>query len=218
MSEPQVHRTYLFYRFVCFSVRIGLKIWERFEVHGSENVPASGGCVVACNHVSYLDPPSIACSVRHRVIRFLARDTLSRTWIGDYFFRHIHAVSIDRTKGDVGALRKSIQVLKGGEVLGLFPEGTRSVDGELKPAKAGVGFLIAKAGVPVVPAYVDGSFQAYPKGAQRIKRGRVRVFFGPAIQPSEFAAFASERDGYEKISSLVMSRIAALKPAKSSAP
>ena len=75
-----------------------------------------------------------------------------------------------------------------------------------------LAFLISKASVRVVPAYVDGSFQAFPKGAKRIKRGTVRVFYGKPIEPSEFAALGTDRDSYERIGELVMSRIAALKP------
>ena len=82
----------------------------------------------------------------------------------------------------------------------------------MQSAKGGIGFLIAKAEVQVVPAYVDGSFQAFPKGAKRIKRGRIRVFYGKPIEPSEFAALGTDRDSYERIGELVMSRIAALKP------
>ena len=119
---------------------------------------------------------------------------------------------MDRTKGDVGALRKGIGLLKEGKVLGLFPEGTRSPTGEIQPAKGGIGFLIMKAGVPVVPAYVDGSFKAFPKGANRIHRAQVSIYYGTPISTSEFAALGTDRDSYGRIGELVMNRIAALKP------
>ena len=103
-------------------------------------------------------------------------------------------------------------MLREGKVLGLFPEGTRSVTGEPQAAKGGIGFLISKAAVRVVPAYVDGSFQAFPKGAKRIKRGRVRVYYGKPIEPAEFAALGTDRGSYGRIGELVMSRIVALRP------
>lgn len=195
-----------------FSVWVWLKVYLRFRSHGSENVPATGGCLIACNHVSYIDPPVICSGISHRLIHFLARDTLFRTRIGGWFMRGVQCVPIDRTRGDVGALRKGISILKSGETLALFPEGTRSPDGELKPAKDGVGFLIAKAGMPVVPAYVDGSYKAFPKGAKWVRPGKVQVFYGPPIQPSEFAGLGQDRDAYERIGQIVMSRIAQLKP------
>ena len=205
------------YGLVCAVVRLFFRIWERFETHNPEQVPAVGGCIIASNHASYLDPPVIAIGVKHRAVHFMARDTLFSTPIARWFFISVQVLPMDRTKGDIGALRKGIGLLKSGKVLGLFPEGTRSPTGALQSAKGGVGFLIAKAEVPVVPAYVDGSFQAFPKGATRIKRGKVRVFYGKPIPPSEFAALGTARHSYERIGELVMSRIAALKPCESAA-
>lgn len=205
-------RRYRFYWVASGAVLIWLRIWERFESYGGEHVPSAGGCVIASNHVSFLDPPAVGCGMRHRVVRFLARDTLFKPGIPRWFLLNIGCVPIDRTRGDVAALRTAINLLRDGHVVALFPEGTRSPDGELKEAKGGVGFLIAKAAVPVVPAYVDGSFAVYPKGAKRIKRGKVRIFYGKPIDPSEFAPLGHGRDAYEKIGQLVMSRIAALKP------
>jgi 1-acyl-sn-glycerol-3-phosphate acyltransferase len=201
-----------FYWFVCSAVRLMLRIWDRFEIHDPENVPSVGGCIIASNHVSYLDPPAVAVGIKHRVVHFMARDTLFSSPLARWFLTGVQVMPMDRTRGDVGALRKGIATLKSGKVLGLFPEGTRSPNGEMQGAKGGIGFLISKANVQVVPAYVDGSFQAFPKGAKRIKRGKVRVFYGKPIEPSEFAALGTDRDSYERIGELVMSRIAALKP------
>ncbi len=210
-SDPGLNLIYWISRGI---VRLWLRIWLRFETHGGENVPATGGCLLASNHVSYLDPPVVACGIGHRVIHFLARDTLSRSLIGRWFFRSVQTIPIDRTRGDVAALKKGLNCLKRGQVLALFPEGTRSPDGELKPAKGGVGFLIAKAEVPVVPVYVEGTYKSFPKGSCIVKPGKVRVFYGPPIQPAEFAAIGDDRESYQKIGDLVMSRIAALKAEK----
>jgi len=201
-----------FYWLVCIVIRFLLRVWNRFEVHNPENVPAVGGCIIASNHVSYLDPPAVAVGIKHRVVHFMARDTLFSTPLARWFLTGIQVMPMDRTRGDVGALRKGINLLKSGKVLGLFPEGTRSPNGEIQSAKGGIGFLISKASVRVVPVYVDGSFQSFPKGAKRIKRGRVRVFYGKPIEPSEFAALGTDRDSFERIGELVMNRIAALKP------
>jgi 1-acyl-sn-glycerol-3-phosphate acyltransferase len=201
-----------FYWFVCSVVRMLLRIWDRYEIHHPENVPAEGGCIIASNHVSYLDPPAVAVGIKHRVVHFMARDTLFSSPLARWFLTGVQVMPMDRTRGDVGALRKGINMLKSGKVLGLFPEGTRSPNGEMQGAKGGIGFLISKSSVPVVPAYVDGSFQAFPKGAKRIGRGRVRVYYGKPIEPSEFAALGTDRDSFDRIGELVMSRIAALKP------
>lgn len=209
MSEPV--RSFRLHWVARFVARTGLRIWVRFQSRGAENIPASGGCVIASNHVSYLDPPAVACGASRRVVRFLARDTLFKPGIPRWFLLNVGCVPIDRGRGDVGALRTAIGILRNGHVLALFPEGTRSPDGDLKEAKGGVGFLIAKAAVPVVPAYVDGSFEAYPKGAKWIRPGKVRIVYGKPIEPAEFAQFGHDQDSYAKIGHLVMSRIAALK-------
>lgn len=208
LNDHPSQRSYNRFRRAC---KLGLVLWNRFTSRGSENVPATGGCVICANHASFLDPPVVGVGVAHRQVRFMARDTLFKGRFMGWLLPAIGVIALDRTRGDISALRKSIQSLKSGAVIGLFPEGTRSPDGNLQEPKGGVGFLIAKAGVPVVPAYISGSFQAYPKGARGIKPCKVSIVYGPAIQPGEFAALAEEDDGYNKIARLVMARIAALK-------
>lgn len=216
MSDEKSFRKHWPYFVGRVVLRVFLRMWERFEVHGAEYVPAEGPCIIASNHVSFLDPPAIGCAIPHRVVHFLARDTLFRGVVRKWFFTKVGCVPIDRTRGDVGALRRSLAVLKEGRVLALFPEGTRSPDGQLRPAKRGIGFLVSKAEVPVVPAYVDGSFYALPKGARRIRRGRMRVFLGRAITPEEINAIGKSSRPYEEISALIMTRIAQLKDAAAS--
>lgn len=202
----------LFYTFARFVVRLGLRLWLRLESHGAKHVPAEGGCLLASNHASYLDPPIIGCGLPHRIVRFMARDTLFRSRLARWFMNRVECVPIDRTRGDVAALRKGIQVLRSGGVLAVFPEGTRTRDGRLQPPKGGMGFLIAKAGVPVVPVYIDGSFRACPKGSIWVKPVKVRVYYGPPIQPAELLKYGTTKDAYQAIAELVMSRIAALNP------
>jgi len=191
------------------------KLFHRWKVVGSEHIPATGGCLLASNHASFMDPPALSCAIAHRNIRFMARDTLFKNGIGSWFMHGVGVFPISRDRGDVGALKKCIQMLKGGDCVGIFPEGTRTRDGELAPVKPGIGFLILAAGVPVVPAYIDGSFQAYPRDASWPKPHPVRIYFGPPIQPSEFEVLGKGRDSYEKVAHLVMERIRALKPASS---
>jgi 1-acyl-sn-glycerol-3-phosphate acyltransferase len=207
-KAEQKLRVYRIFRFCCWSC---LRLWNRFETRGSENVPAEGGCIIAANHASYLDPPVVGCGVPHRVVRFMARDTLYKKGFVNWLFTHLATIPIARGKGDIAALKKSLHILKDGYCLGVFPEGTRTNDGQLQEAKGGIGFLIAKASVPVVPAYVDGTFVAYPRGSKTVRPARIRVRFGTPIWPAEIAALGSGRDVYERAAALVMSRIAALR-------
>jgi len=192
------------------SLHLWLKIWHRYEVRGAENVPQSGGCLIASNHTSYLDPAAVSCGTRRRRAWFLARDTLYGG--RKFFFDAFHCIPLNRERGEVAALRKSVQMLRDGHVLALFPEGTRSPDGKLQPGQGGIGFIVAKARQPVVPTLVQGAFEAYPKGAKHIRPHKITVTYGPPIQPDEFDALGGDRDHYARISRLIMERIAALGP------
>lgn len=206
-DEKKLH-VFRIFRLLC---RVFVTVWNRFETRGSENIPAEGGVIVAANHASYLDPPVVGSGIMHRVVRFMARDTLYKKGFVHWLLTNLATVPISRDRGDLAALKKSLKVLKDGGCLGVFPEGTRTGDGGLQTAKGGIGFLIAKSAVPIVPAYVDGSFRAYPRGAKFIKPVKIRVYYGPPIQPSEIAALGEGRDSYEKAAALVMARIAAIR-------
>jgi len=201
------------YRFARFSVHMLSLIWFRYERYGQEHIPAEGGCIIAANHASFLDPPMVAVAILPRPIRFLARDSLFQaSRFAHWLFTKFLCVPLDRTKGDIAAIRAALNILKEGWALGLFPEGTRSLDGRLQPAKGGIGFLVAKARVPVVPVYLDGTYASFPKHAKFIKPRKVRVFFGEPIMPEEIAALGKGRGVYQQVGELVMSRIAALNP------
>lgn len=202
----------LVYRFSRFCFWLGLKLWNRYQAIGRENVPSQGGIIIASNHASYLDPPLVGCALTHRYVRFLARDSLFQNRLGQWWARNVGVVFIDRTKGDLAAFKAALAVLKAGGALCLFPEGTRTLDGELQPPKAGIGFLIMKAEVPVVPAYIEGSFTAFSKGAGWIKPSRITVLYGRPISPEEFQRLGSDKTVYYKAAALVMEKIATLRP------
>ena len=190
-------------------VRLGLKWKYGLACEGAENVPREGGLVVAANHCSYLDPPVLACTVP-RPVCFMARDTLFSNAVARWYFPRVGVIPLDRTRGDVGALRTAIALLKAGRAVALYPEGTRSEDGKLHEAKGGIGFLIAKGGVPVVPMHIAGTFEAFPKGAKKLAPSRIRVRIGAPIPPEELQGAMSARNDYDAVGRLVMARIAEL--------
>ena len=151
-------------------VYLCLLVKYRMRVFGREHVPARGGAIIAANHCSYLDPPVMGGANSRRVVHFLARDTLLSNPIAKWFFPRVAVIPLDRTKGDLGALKKAIAILKEGRVVGLFPEGTRSPDGRMRAAKGGIGFLIAKSEVPVVPLHISGTFAAFPRARRKCSR------------------------------------------------
>jgi len=203
----------LFYGFCRRVLWLVLRIKLPIRIYGLENIPVSGGVLMASNHASYLDPPLIGSPVKKRMVRFMARDTLFKNRFISWIYYNIGVVPLSRDRGDIGAIKLAIHMLKSGQCVVLFPEGTRTQDGNLQPAKNGIGFLIYKAGVPVVPVYLAGSFEAFPKGAKKIRRYPVSVYYGKPIPPEELTITNSEgKPDFETISNLVMSRIAALKP------
>lgn len=200
------------YSFSRFWLWVGLKIWNHYQAIGKENVPYQGGIIIASNHASYLDPPLIGCGLKHRYVRFLARDSLFQNRLGQWWARNVGVVFIDRTRGDLAAFKAALAVLKAGGALCLFPEGTRTLDGKLQPPKAGIGFLILKSAVPVVPAYIEGSFTAFSKGAGLIRPAKITVRYGRPVSPEEFQRLGSDKAAYHKAAQLVMEKIAALRP------
>ena len=179
----------------------------RLRVSGREHVPARGGAVIAANHCSYLDPPVMAGCSNRRIVHFMARDTLFSNPVARWFFPRVGVIALDRTKGDLGALKKAIATLKEGHVIGLFPEGTRSPDGHMREAKGGIGFLIAKGDVPVVPIYISGTHEAFPKGADKFRPSRIFARVGKPIAPEEIRAAMPAKNDYEAVGALVMGRI-----------
>lgn len=193
------------------------RLWLGLTAEGLEHVPATGGCLLAANHASYLDPPLLGAPIFSRRVRFMARDTLAKHPFVRWFTRKVDCIMIDRTRGDLGALKAAVKALKEGACVAIFPEGTRTLDGRIQEAKGGIGLLIAKAGVPVVPVCLDGTFEAYPKGARRLRRHPVTIRYGRPIPPEAFTALGDGRDRYDRIGALVMARIAELHPNRASA-
>ena len=199
------------YQFSTRLFKLFLLIWNRLSIRGVENIPDSGGVLVASNHASFLDPPVVGVGYRGRPIHFMARDSLWNSRFGSWWMEKVGCIPVSRGTGDVKALKLTIKALKEGKAVSMFPEGTRTEDGELQEAKGGIGFIIEKSGCVVVPAYIDGTFKAYPKGVKFIKPTKVTITYGPPITQDDFQVLGSGREAYDKHAALIMQRIAELK-------
>src|SRR3989338_3614730 len=131
------------------------------KVSGQGYIPKQGPFIVASNHVSYLDPPliGVACSRR---CRFMARSSLFRHALLGAFLRAVNVIPLERGEADIGAIRKAINYLLKGEAIAIFPEGGRQLSGRVREVRRGVGLLALKAKVPIIPAFVRGTFEALP--------------------------------------------------------
>ena len=163
------------YDFAKASLKQIFKIW-RMRVHGAQNVPANGPAIVACNHVSYFDPPLLGTACPRR-IRYMAKRELFQIPILGPMITAFGAYPVDRSGSPMAAIRRSVDVLRRGEVIGMFPEGTRNRDGTVQ-AREGVALLAALGHAPVVPAKVLGT-----DAVSRL--GRFEVFFGPPLRLPE---------------------------------
>jgi 1-acyl-sn-glycerol-3-phosphate acyltransferase len=149
----------------------------QLKVYGAANVPSSGGVLLVANHESYLDPVLVGVQVR-RAVSYFAKSELFENRCFGGFLRSLHGFPVRMGAGDVGAVREAIHRLKEGNVLCIFPEGTRSPDGTLQPIAGGIALIIRRANVPVVPVIVDGAFEAWPRDQLLPRLHRCAVLFG----------------------------------------
>ena len=153
------------------------------RVEGLNRLPRQGPVILAINHLSMLDPILVGAVVP-RVIHFMAKEELFRYPGLGWLLRRVHAFPVRRGQADREALATALQLLRAGEVVGIFPEGTRSADGRLLPLQSGTAFLALKSGATVVPVAIAGTQQAMPKGALWPRRARVRIQVGEALAAS----------------------------------
>jgi len=161
-------------------VRVASTLCHSLNVQGFRNVPQTGGVLLLCNHQSHLDPPYVAVRML-RPCAFLAKSELFKSRGFAWLIRSLGAFPVKQGKGDVGAMKQSIKLLAGGRAVLMFPEGSRTGHGGLQPLEPGMGLIVRRAKVPVVPVAIDGTFSAWPISASLPRSGRVRVRFGEPI-------------------------------------
>ena len=178
--------------------------FERYfslEVRGAENLPREGACLLAANHTSHLDAPAVWVALRGRV-----RD-LSVAAARDYFFtsslrrwafrRLMNAIPFDRREHVQESLQRAAHTLAPGRPLLVFPEGTRSSSGRVRPFKSGVGLLALELGVPIVPVHVSGTYKALPKDSPRLRRTPVTVSLGAPLEVDEYRSRREQVGAYQ---------------------
>lgn len=150
------------------------------KIYGRKNIPKNGGFILAGNHVSYLDPVVLAAACP-RKLSFMAKEELFSDSFSSCFFSLIDVFPVKRNSADISALKEAIRRVKASKALALFPEGSRRFDGESTESHAGIGFLAARLDVPIIPAFVEGTESALPRGAKFIRPGKISVYFGKQI-------------------------------------
>ena len=174
---------------------------------GSANCPKTGPLIIAPNHTSFLDP-LIAGFAVPRPLNFMARNSLFRNRIFGNILRSMNAFPLKREGVDVGAMRLAIDKLCHDKAVLIFPEGTRSKDGNLGTPRAGIGLLAASSGANILPCYIKGSREALPKGAIFPRFKKITVYVG---KPLKIDKNKSEKEYYMQIAEDTMAAIRALK-------
>ena len=210
MPEPEPQTT-VFYDRCRRLVDFSLSALHDFEVHGLRHIPPTGPLILAANHVSFYDPPAVGAKVR-RQLHYFARDTLYRGAFGKVL-RKLETIPVARDRADVASLKGILRALKNGGAVVIYPEGTRSPDGNLLPPKPGAGMIACKSGATVVPTRLFGTYEAFGR-QHRLPRfgGPIQVVYGPPLQPSDYDPGTGHDERYLEASRRIMERIAALTP------
>ena len=188
-----------------------------WRVFHPERVPVTGPVILAANHASYIDPPLVGCGLP-RDINYLARQDLFKyPGLGAYL-RALNSVPVDRDGGGAAGLKAILDRLLAGGAIILFPEGTRTSDGQLQPARSGIGLTVIKSDAPVVPVRVFGTFEAFGRHRKFPKPHPIAVKYGHPLRFPELRAEAKTctkprlKQIYQQIADELMAAIAKLEP------
>lgn len=172
------------YEFSRVWVRLASWLFFRIRYSGVDNIPREGPVLLVSNHQSHLDPPLIGAGVP-RTVSYLARKTLFSNPFFSRLIRSYGAIPLD-LENPLGGLKEGLRRLRCGDAVLIFPEGTRSPDGEIHPFRKGFRMLAVRSQAIIVPVAIDGAYQSWPRSKKFPRPGRVRVHFGRGILPEEY--------------------------------
>jgi 1-acyl-sn-glycerol-3-phosphate acyltransferase len=196
---------------VWFSFQMLLQVvfttWLRYRARGAADVPETGGALFVVNHQSFLDPLLVGLPLR-RPVSYLARDSLFRVPVIGWILRNTYVQAINREAASSSVLRETVRRMEAGYLCGIFPEGTRSVDGTVGVFKPGFVALVRRANSPVIPVGIAGAHAALGRGSWFLWPRRVCVVFGEPLSVAELEAYR-EKGREQDLVDLVRQRVVA---------
>ncbi len=177
-----------------------------YRVIGRENLSLPGGALIACNHTSFLDPPFAGIALEEQIY-FLARKTLFDHPVAGAILRSWNAIPVDQQRPDMTSLKTVIRRLREGKKVLVFPEGERSFDGQPLPGLPGIGLIVVKSGVPVVPVRLFGTHEALPRGGRTLHPSEITLVCGKSWRCDSARYGCDGKELYQRVSEEIMQRI-----------
>lgn len=187
----------MLYPFVRFLVGLFIYIKCRINIVGHENIPETGGVIICSNHMDFLDPILIAAAVK-RPIHFMGKKELFKNPIGRFFFEQINAFPVDRGTTDMKSYKQALSLLKEGKVMGIFAQGTRMKDADVKSAKSGTAMFALKTGATVIPTGISGSYKWF---------STINIEFGKPLTFEEYASKKIKHDTLDEVTEIIIKNI-----------
>lgn len=172
-------------------------MFYRWQVIGAEHIPKEGPVILCANHISLLDPPLLGSGIE-RQVHFMAKEELFRIPVISFFIKKFGAFPVKRGAGDRASIRTALNLLEDGKIFGIFPEGTRSKNGELGPGLPGVAMFALKSQAAVIPVAIVGPYRLFKP---------VKIVYGQPIDLSELRSKKSGSDTLKEATDLIMSQI-----------
>lgn len=184
----------MFYRFGRALIKLLNLILYNIHVEGEEDIPETGGVVLCPNHISNYDPLAVATHMK-RQVHFMAKAELYKNFIVRKVLLAVGTIPVDRGKVSLETLKESLRVLKNGEILGIFPEGTRVKNGERRKPMEGFVVFALKTKSPILPVHIEGEYKF---------RGKINIKFGKPIELNEYYGKKVKPEEMSKISEKIM--------------
>lgn len=195
----------LVWRVIQTAVQVVFLFWLRFRCQNKHRLKEVDGALLLINHQSMLDPMLVGVAL-NRPVSFLARDSLFRIPVIGWVLRNAYVMPINRDSASTASVREMVRRLKHGFLVGIFPEGTRTHDGEVGKIKPGFVAVTKRAGVPVIPVGIAGAGKALPRNALFLWPYKVTLYYGDPI-PAEEVTALSQRGREAEFSALIHKRL-----------